>query len=399
MKIDEKLCYVGLLLTVGLLPWNFHLSLIGLYLTGIATAINAVVNKRAGSPALGKLGKTTMVCFIAYWGLYCISLLWSSNKVEGIDSIVSKLSVLITALIFLIGDFRWLTEKRKRLIGLTLVSSLCVLFLVRLGMGFYRVVTEGEPVERMLFVNFDPVHHNYMSLYLLFGLAFLFVEIVNHGKDYKKGGILAMIAAGALLVFFLIFKNSRGGIVCLGVWMMAALAYLFLVKKKRKSAVLMALGIVAAVGVSFVVLPNNQQRVFRTFVSGEEPTRGLIWKTSWELVKEKPLLGYGVGDAWDVMEKHYLETRDTVAGKMAHNIFLEAWLDVGIMGVVIVILVLLLPALESINKHDFLMFSLVLIVFVSGLPESLFERQLGMLFFFPWTGILLSNEQLIASDI
>ena len=180
---------------------------------------------------------------------------------------------------------------------------------------------------------------------------------------------------------------------------MAALTYLFFVKKERKSAVLLALGLVAAVGISFVVLPSNQQRVFRTFVSGEEPTRGLIWQTSWELVKEKPLLGYGVGDAWDVMEQRYLETRDTVAGKMAHNIFLEAWLDVGIMGVVIVILMLLLPALESIRKQDFLLFSLVLIVFISGLPESLFERQLGILFFFPWTGILLSNEQLIASDI
>src|SRR5690606_18692132 len=75
-----------------------------------------------------------------------------------------------------------------------------------------------------------------------------------------------------------------------------------------------------------------------------EHDRWLTWKAAIKAIEEAPLLGYGVGDAKDVLVAKYKELGPAYQNHVkhrynAHNQFLQTWLETGIPGIFILLFI------------------------------------------------------------
>ncbi len=118
--------------------------------------------------------------------------------------------------------------------------------------------------------------------------------------------------------------------------------------------------------------------------NNQTDSRLIIWKNALTTIKQKPIFGYGVGDALDVLIEEHKRTgfEEGVEKRLdAHNQFLETWLQSGVFGLISLLLVFAIPLYQSIKKKQELLFLFLMISFIQLLFESMFIRLAGVVYF------------------
>lgn len=129
--------------------------------------------------------------------------------------------------------------------------------------------------------------------------------------------------------------------------------------------------------------------------------RILIWRSSLEIVDENPVFGVGTGDVKDVLLKKYEENHITAAAVKrlnAHNQYLQTCIALGGVGLLILILCLIFPAIYAIRNHDLLYFLFLMLIFLNLLFESMFERQAGIVFYSFFNALLFFHRPVSESN-
>ncbi len=161
----------------------------------------------------------------------------------------------------------------------------------------------------------------------------------------RRSARTKLAALGGLAILFLGLVNtvSRGGLVSLGAVMVAGV--IFGGAWRRRAAVLLAVGVTATVAYFFVVAPlAARERVTMSDTSG----RSSIWSVAERVISAHPLLGVGT-DNFILVEGQYINRPGEinahyiiVVPKVAHDIYLEALVDLGIPGLLTLVAVLAL---------------------------------------------------------
>lgn len=113
--------------------------------------------------------------------------------------------------------------------------------------------------------------------------------------------------------------------------------FLLLLYGGKKGLKLMALG---GVGVcAIAIFANGIFKRLLTLISGKDisvNTRKQVWDAAFAMLKEKPIFGYGTGfdNIRRVMHEVY-----HVRQPHAHNIFLETWLENGVLGAILLVVI------------------------------------------------------------
>ena len=122
--------------------------------------------------------------------------------------------------------------------------------------------------------------------------------------------------------------------------------------------------------------------------------RGEIYKKSWQLIKENPILGIGWGNI-----SAYLGTDNRGAGLNASNIFLEIWLGSGIIGLVAFTIAWMLIFLRAITflffaiqEEKALLLFILLGWFALTIP-NLFNSGILLGFLWLFLGVAFINEK------
>lgn len=139
----------------------------------------------------------------------------------------------------------------------------------------------------------------------------------------------------------------------------------------KKTLKLVAVGGVSAVGLSFVA-SGVIKRIF-TLLSGNDisvNTRKNIWDAVFDMIKQKPVFGYGTG--FDNV-RQMLHNVYNIKQPHAHNIFLEVWLENGIFGVILLAAV----------------FVVFFINIIRLIKKGKTERELGITLFASMAGFVL----------
>lgn len=186
----------------------------------------------------------------------------------------------------------------------------------------------------------------FAASYLLAGLGLSGYAIATSRGPSRAGFIFAAVVSAAALFF----TGNRGSLVGLAVGVVAALI-LVVVSPKWRRARLAAAGILAALLIFTVMLAGlarqeywHQQfpRLLNVFsigqyFSGTGETRLLAWVSALQGWRERPLLGWGMGN-YDIIFNKYYNSRflkfsfsETVWDK-PHNWFLEVASGAGILG-------------------------------------------------------------------
>lgn len=119
--------------------------------------------------------------------------------------------------------------------------------------------------------------------------------------------------------------------------------------------------------------------------------RMALWNCGWQLFKERPLMGVGLGDKKSALISQYQKKNFGFAVRTernVHNNYLDILLSLGIIGLLLFLTGwLLLPIRQLIRQHDGLALLMILSIALAMITENYFDRSLGGMlvgFFIPF---------------
>jgi O-antigen ligase len=339
--------------------------------------------------------KQDTLLFIILYLNYLIGLFYSSNLEFGWFSVQVKLSLFIFPVLFSTINLEFLSKKQIQsvfgafLVGCVIASLFC------LGDAFIKYAELGS-IDEFYYINLSIFHHpGYFAMYLSFGVAIMIYYILR--GPVQKNWVKVLVVL--LIIYFHIFivlLSSKAGIISLVLIFLLAVSYIVFYKRKY----LIGIGVMLIVALLFIVFLKlfpysiNRFDASKTIVDNKEQLtektsegtgeRILIWKYSLEIINDHFFFGVGTGDVVDAMLEKYRKKKFTDAlNKMlnAHNQYLQTFIALGIIGFLILVLSLLLPAIYSIRSRQFIFFCFLVIVAFNLLFESMFERQAGIVFY------------------
>jgi O-antigen ligase len=171
-------------------------------------------------------------------------------------------------------------------------------------------------------------------------MVFLLTPVVDFSRRLNiKRGIYA-----AVVVLLVIMSQSRTAWVAVVLYPLVMLVLYFTKRVESRLALLVAVGTIATVGVSAALIIPNLAEILGLF--GRDLTltgRTGVWKLVVQAIADRPLLGYGYSAFWQGLigaSGKIILTLGWAFG-YAHDGYLEVLLQVGIVGLALVVCVLL----------------------------------------------------------
>lgn len=345
--------------------------------------------------------------FVLFYALHAGSLLWSANEASALFSLEKKAALF--AIPVFIGLDRQIDFVGFRQCMLSLVLGCCISIWFCLLLAFRNYFQTGN--TSFLFYHalswpLDELNAIYFSFFTFTGLVF------GHYLIRIKYSLLANIRWQIFVIFSLLM-----GLVLLSSRLFIVLTLLYLSRlafqnfAKLVSKHMRMAGIIIVIsflgGVLFLsqirdrfdqLLDSQFEVLQQDQFTYDTPFNGLtirllLWRFAGEIMTEEKtyLLGTGVGDAQDLLDativKHNVYHGNPSLGDQGylgynfHNQFVETWVQLGLVGSLIWLLLLSL-GWRKWNwdwNHPFLYFSVAVLCF--SLIESFLERQHGVVFF------------------
>jgi putative inorganic carbon (HCO3(-)) transporter len=263
------------------------------------------------------------------------SLLWPAHLREAMRefrTVVLEAAVFYGLLRVMIRDRRgiWRVADAWVLGG----ASIAVVGILQWALGQNLITADGVWRVRGLYGS-----PNNLALYLGRMLPFCVAMAAwggpaisqRHESDNRRRWLYAI--AGILAAVAIVLTYSRGA------WLLGvpvALLFLAAVRGRKSFALVAGVLLVAAIVLVLVVGPGRLTTLADT---GQGTTffRLQLWQSSWAMVRDHPVLGVGLDNFLYYYRSHYVLPTAWEEFNLSHphNLVLDFWLRLGIMGVVI----------------------------------------------------------------
>lgn len=352
--------------------------------------ITSLMNSRWREIKIAKY-KSSILWLTPIFFISLISVIYSENKGIGAMNIETKLSLLAFPVAFQFSKLdikKTIAPVLKSFIEGSFVAA--ILALVYAFLQYYYSADTTNLVYSKLSI-FS--HASYFSMYLCFGLAILYYYSFSPSKNFY----IRPIVGFSLIVFFtiiIVLLSSKSGWIVLIIIHFSALSYWIVKHKNYAKGGISIIAIVTGTFLFYTFSPTMKSRVDELFnsISGKKEdanfsstqTRMLIWNISFDLIKEKPLFGYGSGDSKLALTKQY---KDRNLGFLldkqlnAHNQYLQSTLDAGLIGGIILLLILFVPLILCFKEKQGLYAIFIGILALNFFSESMLETQSGVIFY------------------
>lgn len=373
-------------------------GIFALALVLICSVIKMVAERSVGNTALTKVPCIGLLLMILYYFVYLFSIHYSNSPLGGFAALGKKTPMLAIPLIFLLSDFSYIRQKHVSSLSLLLALTLTGRFLIMAVQAILDSIA-GTSTSEVIHANFDPMHYNYLALYIITAVIVLFFETVRvwqHARWRQWRWVL--LAALVCMAEYIILLGSRSGLLTLIFVAIAIVTYLFLLRK-RTFAGIAVLSVLLIFGINRIALPEVFSRAEKTVekIENEEDgdTRQELWRCAWGLVDDHEIVGYGNdGYGADLSRRYEAHDLSYQKDKMlnTHNQYLEALLVAGIIGLIILLAMMAIPTTLSITRAHW---NPVMALFVATYAlwiffEEAFSRQMGILFICWWHCFFLS---------
>lgn len=170
-------------------------------------------------------------------------------------------------------------------------------------------------------------HYQTYSNVMFLVFAFTFAQLVySPSSRERRNWLLPSLLLGAVLIF----SYTRG------IWLSTLFAVAFIASFKGRKAVGLLAGVVIVAAAVMMMTAGIGQRA-RTMVEKETNTeRLLLWETTWNMIREHPLLGVGMGNYQQAQSRYIREEVDAPLVKShSHNNILQITIERGIFALLI----------------------------------------------------------------
>ena len=336
--------------------------------------------------------------------IYTISFLFTGNNPTNLKLIKIKLG-LPTALLAVA-----LNTNNKQEIRIQYAALLTgVIVSIMIHFGWTIMLLDAVEMKSRLFSNpryymestvFSRIHHSYLSILYLVSLATLFLK-----EDIIALSKRDMVLFSLLLAIGIFFAFSRAAILSLlliliffifqRIFKMLSLEIAHIVRVLAAS--ILSISILLMVFVNPVALSSTDNPLLKGL-----STRVEIWGIASDLIKEKPITGWGPGNYKDALKKNSkLATynRNTWRILNTHNQFLETSGMFGLIVGIGLVWFLLFPtgfSRQELKYSDFVIAAAIIFI-TAFFFESILSRNLGILVFGICYGLLIQMKTIYDS--
>ena len=113
-------------------------------------------------------------------------------------------------------------------------------------------------------------------------------------------------------------------------------------------------------------------------------SRLAMWKSSWDIIKERPIIGYSAGDSKDVLQAKFRDERlayAVVKNLNVHDEYIQVTVSYGILGLLALLLPMIVPLKYVFKGTNYLFLLFIVNVGFNFLTESVLETQAGNVFY------------------
>lgn len=321
-----------------------------------------------------------------------ISLLYSNNR----DLFQFEKKLGLIALPLIVGTFAITPLQKKWMFYSFMIGCLiAIVYSLSFAIKSNYQLNQFEFVDYNLFgtemtLNAVNISHVYFGIYLSFIIAYLLHEIfISHTIRGNK--LLGLVTIGVFSIFLFIM-GAKMSVIALfslvffvGLWLA--------IRKRQVWGATLIVGIPIILFLLTITFSDYAKGRFielarpENYFVGDNAWNSIgvrltIFKCSYEVFKEFPFFGTGIGDVQQDMDKCYQSNNfPSLLGMNAHNQYVQWITSLGIVGFIALFSALMYFLWHSIRSRDWVYFSFYFVVLFCCLTESVFERQNGILFF------------------
>lgn len=348
-------------------------------------------------------------CFIFFWLMNVIGLFYSDDATRGLLRTNEKLPFLVFPLVFFTLNKNYFTPKKIILLLKGFIFATVIMLVISWGNAFVQFFCTGKTYY-FYYLQFSKYfgHPSYCSLKVCVAF-FMALYLIFHSKKtttyfsfsgFHKWLWITMLCFFAVSIFFL---QSKTGIVA---FIFVSIISLFnILKIQKKSFLYGAVGIIAILVLTMIVInlfPNRMRHHVKEMGQAKNilGLRSDIWSTTYQLAMENKILGIGTGYKPDNYEEIKPLQKHNVHHSFinAHNQFLQSFLEHGIIGFSILVLLIVYSFYFAIKTRNFLLLLLLIIFGINLFFESMFERTQGIAPFIFFYCLFVIKNNTFATD-
>jgi len=389
-----KLNLFFLLLVFFTLPINRHFFTIALWPWILSWFLEGDFRTKFSMTNLKK-NRLAFFFLVGSYSISIISLLWTNNIAMGFHNLGTQTSLVIFPIFFGFTNPIIYTKSAFRSINISfvcgafvvtvylLIKSIIYSFSISGGsLAFNPAIGQGDNV--FYYEAFSRLMHpTYYGMMVLLSASICFIDVKMHLTSAKYNYI--KILAGLFFLVMIFFISARSVIIAATVLVIWLLINNYLKKKSLLIStiiIIMSLIVISLLHprLRYLIAQYNKSETIKEIESINE--RGIIWNTSFQIIKKNMLLGVGIGDVEDDLDLQFKKNgHDFGTFLNAHNQFIEQWLTAGLLSLLMLIAGLILPVFmhTSINKVYYISFMIICIF--TFMFESTLRRFTGVAFF------------------
>lgn len=276
------------------------------------------------------------------------------------------------------------------------VIAICYLLFYRIGILEFIVNPARETAfteTRIAYVN----NHMSFNLYLNIALVSIWYILKKSVKSLIWWETVFYITSLAIIIYILFISEGRTGFVTAQFLFFSFILMEILRRNKKMGIIFGILSLIMAF--AFI---NHHKRMSENEVVNDP--RKFLWKAAVQVIRDKPLLGYGISSAQEHFDtlriKYQTPAFASYAKKIrseqhCHNQFLQTTMEFGLFGTLILLTLLVVPMLIAEKGRRLLSF----FIFLPGFYQSIFDIALTGLGFSAVWGILMIMMLSMQNDL
>lgn len=332
-------------------------------------------------------GNKVFPLFFIYYLIGVIGLFYSYELGFKYSRIASQLPLLLLPLFVSIANVEKEQIKKAKYVFVWSCLLLCILAFVTLG---YNLALNYEHRLNYNFIQRSMYHFHYPYDVLYINIAYVFLLSEEKLKTFRGW-------MGAVFFIFILLSGVRMGVFTFGV-----ISTIYFIKNFREICNLRFVAKAIILGIIAVLMIGSSKyakdKFFDTlsnFGLGTEKyvseigsdyhkmsLRTMLWSSSFELIKSKPILGFGPNGSQKFLEEQYQRNGySNLEGFNSHNQFLTTTLNHGVVGLFSLLSIFIVLAYHAIKKKNWQQLLCIVVLFLAFNTESILVRQKGVFVF------------------
>jgi O-antigen ligase len=337
-----------------------------------------------------------------------IGLAYSPDRMQGTEDLLRQSPLLLFPFFLLLSQFPVYQYRRS---FLQIFSFTCVIVIIWLFLNaLYTIINFHLPFSALFsiaFINHNfsrpiEIHATYLSMYLGLSLVFFmecFLEVRNLKKRIFYGAAMIILLAG-------LFQLASRSVLIATIFIFVIAFPLFLPKgtvRLRFIAVSLTISLLALAGILTI---NSFKKRYVTELKNDLTNMSLNnealeprlkrWEFVMELIRHKPITGYGSGTERRLLKDIYFENKyynSFLHGLNAHNQYLSIWLKTGIWGLGVLLVSFLYGLLSAWKRKDVLFASFMLFCCIVSFSENIFDVSKGIFFYAVFYSLFIFSKE------